>query len=490
LIAASALPQVLAAKFFELYGPRLVQGYGLSEAVNFSFTMPINLPAGEYERQYVEDTPPVGWPMPNTTFRIVDKEVQVKGPCLMSGYWKNPEATQAAFTDDGYLRTGDLGMMRENYLVLIGRSKEIIIRGGENFSPVQVEADYAQAGLELPFCVAGAYDDRLGESIGLVCERPVCMDFNSLEARVRPSAVAVMPVPRTATGKPQRRAASQWLCSLTMPPDQYEHQRGLASWFSRQVLDLGVPTDPRLQYIYNRASMLADAQPIEPGQWPLDKFFSVLAAALPGTWNGNLTGHDAAKGAGKDGWEALMVSPPMGLYPEMVATFMRRAGLLKGKTVLELGAGVGNLSRLIHTEPARYIRSDLRKSFLAGQYSKEEMYLDFDQPFPSDLQVDVVVAVNALHCASDPALTLAQIHKVLKPGGHVVLGEGNPFPSPQGPWALDVLFGFFDGWWDRGGFRSRTYWLQSFKDAGFGAHGYGVLRAGHYDLGGLLWSQK
>ena len=91
-------------------------------------------------------------------------EIAIRSAANMKEYWDNPEATRAAFTNDGYVRTGDVGYLDEDgYLFIVDRKKEIIIRGGENISTAEVEAacyacpDVAEAS------VFGASDERLGE---------------------------------------------------------------------------------------------------------------------------------------------------------------------------------------------------------------------------------------------------------------------------------------------------------------------------------------
>jgi long-chain acyl-CoA synthetase len=91
-------------------------------------------------------------------------EIGIRSAANITGYWRNPEATAAAFTADGYMRTGDIGYLDEDgYLFIVDRKKDIIIRGGENISAAEVEAalyacpDIAEAS------VFGAPDERLGE---------------------------------------------------------------------------------------------------------------------------------------------------------------------------------------------------------------------------------------------------------------------------------------------------------------------------------------
>ena len=68
-------------------------------------------------------------------------EIAIRSAANIKGYWKNPEATAAAFTADGYLKTGDIGYVDEDgYLFIVDRKKDIIIRGGENISAAEVEA--------------------------------------------------------------------------------------------------------------------------------------------------------------------------------------------------------------------------------------------------------------------------------------------------------------------------------------------------------------
>ncbi|MGL1834910.1 GntR family transcriptional regulator [Rhodocyclaceae bacterium SMB388] len=94
----------------------------------------------------------VGFSLPGVSVRIVDKDrrplprgeighVQVRGPNVFPGYWRMPEKTREEFTDDGFFRTGDLGMIdARDYVVLVGRSKDLIITGGYNVYPKEIEA--------------------------------------------------------------------------------------------------------------------------------------------------------------------------------------------------------------------------------------------------------------------------------------------------------------------------------------------------------------
>ncbi len=84
----------------------------------------------------------------------------------MLGYWKNPEATQEAFFEDGWLRTGDIGRMRDGLLFLASRKRDMIIRGGENIYPAEIEAYLATHPAVAQAAVFGIPDERWGEEVG------------------------------------------------------------------------------------------------------------------------------------------------------------------------------------------------------------------------------------------------------------------------------------------------------------------------------------
>ncbi|MCB0066905.1 MAG: AMP-binding protein, partial [Caldilineaceae bacterium] len=120
----------------------------------------------------------VGLPLPGVAVRIVDPEteqpvadetvgeVQVRGANVFKGYWRQPEKTAAAFTPDGWLRTGDLGLCEaDGYFTLKGRSKDLIISGGYNVYPPEVELVLAEHPAVAASAVIGCPDTEWGERV-------------------------------------------------------------------------------------------------------------------------------------------------------------------------------------------------------------------------------------------------------------------------------------------------------------------------------------
>lgn len=128
--------------FFDAIGVQILEGYGLTETAPVIAVRPQNKP--------VMGT--VGPAIKATTFKILDENgvdlgrckkgiVHVKGPQVMMGYYKKPDMTAKIISEDGWLNTGDLGMLtKNNYLKLTGRAKDtIVLLGGENIEPLPIE---------------------------------------------------------------------------------------------------------------------------------------------------------------------------------------------------------------------------------------------------------------------------------------------------------------------------------------------------------------
>lgn len=144
-------------------------------------------------------------------------EVCIRSIANFNGYWENEEATQAAFTSDGYFRTGDIGYLDEDgYLFIVDRKKDIIIRGGENISCPEVEAAAYEHDAVAELSVFGIADDRYGEVPGLVYFTKAGSELSPdelksfLQAKLAPFKVPVHfwrvhePLPRLGTQKIDR----------------------------------------------------------------------------------------------------------------------------------------------------------------------------------------------------------------------------------------------------------------------------------------------
>ncbi len=148
-------------------------GYGLTETNGVG--------CGNFNENYLAKPSSTGKPSrPLVDLAILDDagkpvaqggigEVCIRTVCNFLGYWNNEDATKAAFTDDMYFRTGDLGKLDEDgYLYIVDRKKDIIIRGGENITCIEVEdAIYAHDGIA-ECSVFGLPDERMGEIVGAV----------------------------------------------------------------------------------------------------------------------------------------------------------------------------------------------------------------------------------------------------------------------------------------------------------------------------------
>jgi long-chain acyl-CoA synthetase len=182
--AAPASPELLA-RFEARYGFPLIEAYGLSEGTCGSTINPL---AGERRAGTV------GLPFPGQEVRIrntagadlppgVDGEVVVRGPNVMRGYLGRPEETARVIVD-GWLYTGDIGHLDEDgYLTLVGRSKEMIIRGGENIYPKEIEDVLAAHPSVLEAAVIGVPDEKWGETVvAYIQPRPgMAVDAQSLK---------------------------------------------------------------------------------------------------------------------------------------------------------------------------------------------------------------------------------------------------------------------------------------------------------------------
>ncbi|MBI4788408.1 MAG: long-chain fatty acid--CoA ligase [Chloroflexi bacterium] len=169
LSGAAALPLPVQMKFQELTGARLVEGYGLSEATPVTHDNPL---FGDNR------IGTIGVPFPDTDAKIVDVETGeqemplgergeliVKGPQVMKGYWNRPDETRLALRG-GWLYTGDIAIMDEDgYFRIVDRKKDMIIAGGYNIYPRDVEEVLYEHPQILEAAVAGVTDPYRGETV-------------------------------------------------------------------------------------------------------------------------------------------------------------------------------------------------------------------------------------------------------------------------------------------------------------------------------------
>lgn len=496
ITAAAPLTSDMASKFFKQNGPRLVQGYGLSEAVNFSFVMP-KLDREQFVKQYIDNYPPVGLPLEGTEVRLVEGEVQVKGVNLMKGYLKNELKTRETITEDGYLKTGDIGSYRDGFLVLSGRIKDIINRGGETVYPKDIEDYWKESGINK--CIAFAVENNvLGDEIGMWTESCNCLEATKALESVKkyiPATLQTGEIKRTSVGKVQRKKMSNSNISLNVSVEKIESLITNVVALANKIVSYDsskIPLNTSGSYIYKEAENCL--KKYNSGQITVsdsDMVFEslrVMQNDLGEILYNAKTGNELMK-QHKGMWRELMSGFPMGLYAILCTQFLVKRKLLDGD-VLELGAGVGNASNLIeaHVNDA-YIRSDyaedLNKRYVKGRY----IQVDFNQRLPLE-NMDTIFAVNALHCADDKGKTISYIYNALNTNGVFVLAEGQRNPYKDYPWILNIFYGMFNGWWDKGGFLNRTEWIEFMQNAGFTNIGWSKIRAGRYDLGGIIWGEK
>ena len=154
-------------RVYETFGKEPVEREGMSET-GMNFSNPLR---GERKPGSI------GYPLPDLAVRIVDPatgtdvasgqtgEIWLKGPAVTPGYWRKPKETASAF-EQGWFRTGDLGNMdKDGYYYLTDRIKHIIISGGENISPKEVEVVINQLEDVVESSVVGIADERWGEKI-------------------------------------------------------------------------------------------------------------------------------------------------------------------------------------------------------------------------------------------------------------------------------------------------------------------------------------
>ncbi|WBU37320.1 long-chain-fatty-acid--CoA ligase [Homoserinibacter sp. YIM 151385] len=198
---AMPLSEKVVAPWEEATGGYLVEGYGLSE------TSPVLMANPVHENRRAGT---IGLPLPSTEVRVVSQddptkdvapgesgELVVRGPQVMSGYWRKPEETAAVFVD-GWFRTGDIVSIDEDgFIRITDRIKELIITGGFNVSPSEVEDALRGFPGVADVAVVGLPSERDGEHVvaAVVPAAGASVDEDSLRAHAR-DALAAYKVPK------------------------------------------------------------------------------------------------------------------------------------------------------------------------------------------------------------------------------------------------------------------------------------------------------
>ena len=167
-----AVQGAVAKLWLEKTGCPICEGYGLSETSPSASCNPVT--AKEY-------TGTIGVPIPSTYMKLLDDdghevttlgqpgEIAIKGPQVMAGYWQRPDETAKVMTEDGYFKSGDIGIMDERgYFKVVDRKKDMVLVSGFNVYPNEVEDVVAQMPGVLECAVVGVPDDKTGEAVKLV----------------------------------------------------------------------------------------------------------------------------------------------------------------------------------------------------------------------------------------------------------------------------------------------------------------------------------
>jgi long-chain acyl-CoA synthetase len=195
------LPRAVLERFESITGSKLVEGYGLTEASPVTHANPVH---------GVRKTGSIGVPCPDTDMRVVslddsrtpvaageEGELLVRGPQVMQGYWGRPDETATAVVD-GWLHTGDVVRVDENgYSVVVGRKKDLIIAGGYNIYPAEVDDALMRHPAVADAATIGVPDERRGETVKafVVLRAGARATADDLEAHCR-RELAAYKVPR------------------------------------------------------------------------------------------------------------------------------------------------------------------------------------------------------------------------------------------------------------------------------------------------------
>jgi long-chain acyl-CoA synthetase len=215
----SAVIEATSKRWQQITGRFIREGYGLSETSPILSFNPENIDAFNGT---------TGLPLPSTDIRLIREdgtdaplgeagEVCAKGPQVMRGYWQQDEANKAAFTDDGYFRTGDVGVFTpEGFLKIVDRKKDMIIVSGFNVFPNEIEAVATACPGVVECACVGVPDEKTGEAARLYVVRAPGAELNAealiahcraeLTAyKVPKQVVFIEALPKSTVGKILRR---------------------------------------------------------------------------------------------------------------------------------------------------------------------------------------------------------------------------------------------------------------------------------------------
>ncbi|MFN2433732.1 MAG: class I adenylate-forming enzyme family protein [Gemmatimonadota bacterium] len=231
ICGAGPLTVELAQRFEERFGVPIVHGYGLSETTCYSSFLPVDLSPEEHAR-WMRDHgfPSIGVAVPPNEMAVHDAEgrelpdgqrgeIVIRGHNVMRGYFARPEANAEAFAH-GWFRSGDEGFRSGGHFFITGRIKELIIRGGVNLSPLEIDETLNRIPGVAAGLAVGFANDWYGEEVGAYVKRAAGADL--VEQDVLRACVSALPfhkrpkvvvfgdaVPVTSTGKYQRRRLLQ-----------------------------------------------------------------------------------------------------------------------------------------------------------------------------------------------------------------------------------------------------------------------------------------
>jgi len=221
VIAGSICPRPLMEDIYTYMNlTDLTVCYGMTE------TSPVTFQT-HHDDSFEKKTGTVGNILPHTESKIVDEnghilkrgqrgEVLARGYCVMKGYWDDQEATKNAIDQDGWMHTGDLGVMdEEGYLNIVGRIKDLIIRGGENISPKEIEEYYLRHHKVENAQVFAFPDEKYGEEVFIWIKNKAGEKMTNKEVldyakgkiahyKIPKYVKFVDDFPITVTGKPQK----------------------------------------------------------------------------------------------------------------------------------------------------------------------------------------------------------------------------------------------------------------------------------------------